>query len=78
MGERDRDDRGDGVRTTESTPITPGENEQVVEDGGATVPRGDLPAGDHVTTQPLAPDGTPMPIDEDHHLTADPRTGDRA
>jgi hypothetical protein len=71
MGSRDRYE--DDVPTTESTPVTPGESEQVVEEGGATVPRGDLPPGDHAT-QPLAPDGTPMPIDDEHHLTAEPPT----
>ena len=66
----------DEVATTESTPVTPGDSEQVVEEGGATVPRGKLPPGDHAVTQPLAPDGTPMPIDDEHHLTAEPRTDD--
>ena len=76
MANRDADHRGDEVPTTESTPVTSGDSEQVVEEGGATVPRGDLPPGDHAVTQPLAPDGTPMPIDDEHHLTAEPRTGD--
>lgn len=76
MGNRDGDEREDEVPTTESTPVSPGEGEQVVEAGGATVARGDLPPGDHATTQPLAPDGTPMPIDEEHHLTAHPPTRD--
>ncbi|HEX6917519.1 MAG TPA: hypothetical protein VF140_05520, partial [Phycicoccus sp.] len=66
----------DEVATTESTPVTPGDSEQVVEEGGATVPRGKLPPGDHAVRQPLAPDGTPMPIDDEHYLTAEPRTDD--
>ncbi len=62
----------DDQHPTEPTPITPGENPETVAAGGATVPRGDLPPGDRAT-QPLAPDGSPMPIDAEHHLTADPR-----
>ena len=65
--------------TTESTPITPGAAPSAVSEGMATTPSGDLP-GPHRTTQPLATDGTPSPIDEDGHLTAegdDALRGDR-
>lgn len=65
--------------TTESTPITPGASSSALSEGMATTPSGDLP-GPHRTTQPLATDGTPSPIDEDGHLTAegdDALRGDR-
>ena len=65
--------------TTESTPITPGASSSALSEGMATTPTGDLP-GPHRTTQPLATDGTPSPIDEDGHLTAkgdDALRGDR-
>ena len=59
------------TRTTQSTPVSPGASASAVSEGMATVPSGDLP-GPHRTTQPMAPDGTPSPIDDNGHLTALP------
>lgn len=56
--------------TTSSVPVTPGAAPGVVDAGSATVPSGDLP-GAHRSTQPMAPDGTPMPIGPDGHLTVE-------
>lgn len=60
--------------TTESTPITPGASPSALSEGMATTPSGDLP-GPHRTTQPLATDGTPSPIGDDGHLTAEGDAG---
>ena len=59
------------TRTTESTPVSAGASASAVSAGSASVPSGDLP-GPHRTTQPMAPDGTPSPIDDNGHLTALP------
>ena len=56
--------------TTRSTPVSPGENPDTVGAGGAAVPGEELPRR-HKQTQPLAPDGTPVPVDDESHLTAD-------
>ena len=56
--------------TTSALPVTPGAAPGAVEAGMATVPSGDLPDA-HRSTQPMAPDGTPMPIGSDGHLTAE-------
>jgi len=56
--------------TTASTPVTPGAAPATVTGGNATVPGDDLP-GVHRTTQPIAPDGTPSPIDDEGNLTAE-------
>lgn len=56
--------------TTTSTPVTPGAAPAAVSEGATTVPSGDLP-GPHRTTQPLAPDGSPTPIDPEGRLTAE-------
>jgi hypothetical protein len=56
--------------TTASTPATPGAAPATVAEGSATVPGDELP-GAHRTTQPIAPDGTPSPIDDEGNLTAD-------
>jgi len=55
--------------TTQSTPVTAGAGASTAAEGMASVPSGDLP-GPHRTTQPMAPDGTPSPIDAEGHLTA--------
>ena len=49
-------------------PETPGAGEDTVEAGAATMPSDDLPGGGHEQTQPLAPDGTPTPIDDEGAL----------
>lgn len=62
--------------TTTSTPVTPGAASGT---GSSTVPSGELPDA-HRQTQPIAPDGTPSPIDREGHLTAEGETslrGDR-
>ena len=56
--------------TTASTPVTPGAAPATVTEGNATVPGDELP-GVHRTTQPIAPDGTPSPIDDEGNLTAE-------
>lgn len=56
--------------TTASTPVTPGAGPATVATGSATVPGDELP-GAHRSTQPIAPDGTPSPIDSEGHLTAE-------
>lgn len=55
-------------RTTESTPVTPGASASDSA-GMATTPDEGLP-GVHRTTQPIMPDGTPTPIDENGRLGA--------
>ena len=55
--------------TTASTPITPGAAPATVPEGSATVPGSQLPDA-HRSTQPIAPDGTPSPIDDEGNLTA--------
>lgn len=65
--------------TTETTPITPGATAGTLADDFSTVPSGDLPDA-HRQTQPMAPDGTPTPIDLEGNLTAegdDSLRGDR-
>ncbi|HET6966921.1 MAG TPA: hypothetical protein VFI44_01535, partial [Ornithinibacter sp.] len=56
--------------TTASTPITPGAAPAAVSEGATSMPSGDLP-GPHRTTQPMAPDGSPTPIDTEGRLTAE-------
>lgn len=56
--------------TTASTPVTPGAAPAAVVGGSATVPGHELP-GAHRSTQPIAPDGTPTPIDDEGNLTAE-------
>ena len=56
--------------TTASTPVTPGSGPATVAAGSATVPGDELPDA-HRSTQPIAPDGTPSPIDTEGHLTAE-------
>ena len=56
--------------TTASTPVTPGAAPATVAEGSATVPGDELPDA-HRSTQPIAPDGTPSPIDTEGHLTAE-------
>ena len=55
--------------TTASTPVTPGAAPALVAEGNAAVPGSELPDA-HRTTQPIAPDGTPSPIDAEGNLTA--------
>lgn len=59
--------------TTASTPVTPGAAPATMGQGNATVPGSQLPDA-HRSTQPIAPDGTPSPIDDEGNLTA---RGDR-
>ena len=59
--------------TTASTPVTPGAAPATVGQGNATVPGSRLPDAPR-STQPIAPDGTPSPIDDEGNLTA---RGDR-
>ena len=61
---------GEGFDTTATTPITPGATPATAFEGGATVP-GDELSGAHRTSQPIAPDGTPSPIDDEGYLTAE-------
>ena len=56
--------------TTASTPVTAGAAPAAVAEGSATVPGHELPDA-HRSTQPIAPDGTPSPIDDEGHLTAE-------
>lgn len=56
--------------TTTSTPITPGAAPSAVSEGASSVPSAELP-GPHRTSQPMAPDGTPSPIDPEGRLTAE-------
>ncbi len=58
--------------TTASMPVTPGAAPATVGEGNARVPGSQLPDA-HRSTQPIAPDGTPSPIDDEGNLTA---TGD--
>ena len=65
--------------TTTSTPVTPGATAGTAAAGGSTLPSGELPDV-HRQTQPIAPDGTPTPIDLEGNLTAEGDTslrGDR-
>ena len=65
--------------TTASTPVTPGAAPATVGGGNATVPGSRLPDAPR-STQPIAPDGTPSPIDDEGNLTAegdDPLRGNR-
>ena len=65
--------------TTASTPVTPGAAPATVGGGNATVPGSRLPDAPR-STQPIAPDGTPTPIDDEGNLTAegdDPLRGNR-
>lgn len=55
---------------TPSTPVTPGAAPAAVSEGATSVPSGDLP-GPHRATQPIAPDGSPTPIDAEGRLTAE-------
>ena len=63
-------DEANEHRTTPSTPVSAGENRDTAAAGGATVPSEELPRG-HAQTQPINPDGSPAPVDEASHLTAD-------
>ena len=54
---------------TASTPVTPGATAGAYSEG-SIVPGDDL-SGTQRTTQPMAPDGTPSPIDDEGFLTAD-------
>jgi hypothetical protein len=59
--------------------VTPGAASGVAAAGSSTLPSGDLPDA-HRQTQPMAPDGTPTPIDLEGNLTAegdDSLRGDR-
>ena len=56
--------------TTASTPVTAGAAPAAVAEGSATVPGHELPDAPR-STQPIAPDGTPSPIDDEGHLTAE-------
>jgi hypothetical protein len=56
--------------TTASKPATPGAAPGVVTAGNATLPGDALPDA-HRSTQPIRPDGTPSPIDDEGNLTAD-------
>ena len=56
--------------TTASTPVTPGATPSAVSEGASSVPSAELP-GPHRTSQPMAPDGTPSPIDREGRLTAE-------
>jgi hypothetical protein len=56
--------------TTASTPITSGVAPATGAGANATVP-GDQRADAHRSTQPIAPDGTPSPIDREGKLTAE-------
>lgn len=56
--------------TTPAVPVTPGAAPGAVGAGMAAVPSEDLP-GPHRSSQPMRPDGTPMPIGSDGHLTAE-------
>ena len=56
--------------TTTATPITPGATPATVVEGGSTVPGDELPDA-HLTSQPIAPDGTPTPIDDEGFLTVE-------
>ncbi len=56
--------------TTTSVPATPGAAPATVAEGSATVPGDDLPDA-HRSSQPLAPDGSPSPIDREGRLTAE-------
>jgi len=65
--------------TAASTPVTPGAAPATVGGGNATVPGSRLPDAPR-STQPIAPDGTPSPIDDESNLTAegdDPLRGNR-
>jgi ElaB/YqjD/DUF883 family membrane-anchored ribosome-binding protein len=52
--------------TPAATPVTPA----TVVEGGATVPGDELP-GAHRSSQPIAPDGTPTPIDDQGNLSVE-------
>ena len=56
--------------TTTSTPVTPGAAPSALAEGSATVPGEALPDA-HRSSQPIAPDGTPSPIDTEGKLTAE-------
>jgi ElaB/YqjD/DUF883 family membrane-anchored ribosome-binding protein len=56
--------------TTAATPVTPGATPATVVEGGATVPGDELP-GAHRSSQPIAPDGTPTPIDDQGNLSVE-------
>jgi len=56
--------------TTSSLPVTPGATPAAVVEGNATVPGDGLPDS-HRASQPIAPDGTPSPIDLEGRLTAE-------
>ena len=56
--------------TTAATPVTPGATPATVVEGGATVPGDELPDA-YRTSQPIAPDGTPTPIDDQGNLTVE-------
>jgi hypothetical protein len=57
------------TRTTASVPVTPGASPEAVGAGAATVPGDELP-GAHRSSQPIMPDGTPTPIDDEGMLGA--------
>jgi hypothetical protein len=57
------------VSTTASTPVTSGAARATASQGSASLPGDELP-GAHRSTQPIAPDGTPSPIDDEGNLTA--------
>ncbi len=56
--------------TTAATPISPGATPATVAEGGASMPGDELP-GAHRSSQPIAPDGTPTPIDHQGNLTVE-------
>lgn len=60
----------DPTASTASIPVTPGDTAATVVEGGATVPGDELP-GAHRNSQPIAPDGTPTPIDDQGNLTVE-------
>ncbi|WP_299442395.1 hypothetical protein [uncultured Phycicoccus sp.] len=63
-------EEGDRTEQAESTGITPGADRQSPHTGAAESGYEDLPGPAHAVTQPLAPDGTPVPVDADGHLGA--------
>ncbi len=56
--------------TTASMPVPPGAAPATVGESNATVPGSRLPDA-HRSTQPIRPDGTPSPIDDEGNLTAE-------
>lgn len=56
------------TETTESTGITSGTDRQSPTTEPRSGPAHGLPDDDHAVTQPIAPDGTPVPVDEDGHV----------